>query len=604
MCGIVGFSGLSDFDLLNRMNTIQSYRGPDDFGHFSDEEDKVSVAMRRLSIIDVQGGHQPMSNKEKDIWIVFNGEIFNAPQLRSKLERIGCQFKTHHSDTEVLIFLYEHFGEEMVAMLNGMFAFVLYDKKRKRLFGARDRFGIKPLYFSVTNNKFAFASELKSLLACQWITKEINHQSLSHFFSLQAIPCPETIFKDISKIPPANYFIYNLVERTFKSTRYWSPKFNIQSDEFNLSECKERIRYEFTEAIKRWTLSDVETACSLSGGIDSSAIVAVMCNNNQKKIKTFTLGFNDAIDMDERELAKSVAKKWSTDHHEIIINADNLLDEIDQMIWHLDEPYAGGLPSWFVFKEMSKYVKVALTGTGGDELFGNYGKWKFYDNFRNHFYVFRKYINRGGSLLDWYRWKNGVLHYPYFTDGFKKNHLFQPAISTGLITSSSLIQNRWDNSSGDKKNAVATVDLSIQLPEEFLLMTDRFSMAHSVEARTPFLDNNFVDLVLNIPSAFRSRPDNLKYLFTDAIGDLLPPQLISAQKKGFTLPLDRWLRTSLKEKISHYFDKKYLSDQAIFNPSIVEKIVNPFLSGKQEEFWQLWTLLMFQLWHDKFINQN
>ncbi len=604
MCGIVGFCGLNDLDLLTRMNNTQTYRGPDDSGYFSDDADQVNFAMRRLSILDIQGGHQPMSNNEKDTWIVFNGEIFNAPELRNLLESIGYVFKTDHSDTEVLIHLYNHYKEKMAGMLNGMFAFVIYDKKEKKIFGARDRFGIKPLYYSLSNGKFAFASELKSLMICPWLGKDINYQSLYHFFSFQAIPCPGTIFKDANKLPPANYFSYSLANRTFTTNLYWTPNFSKHDETFNIAECEEKIRHEFIEAVNRWTLSDVETACSLSGGIDSSAIVGAMCQSNPKKIKTFTLGFNDADDMDERALARTVANLWNTDHHEIIISEDNLLDEIDTMIWHLDEPYAGGLPSWFVYKEMSKSVKVVFTGTGGDELFGNYGKWKFYNNYRDHLYVIRKYIKEGGSLQDWFKWKNGALHYPYFTDGFKIKNIFNPTVTAGLKTSASFVQNLWDGASKDKRNAVAKVDLSIQLPEEFLLMTDRFSMAHSVEARTPFLDSQFADYVLSIPSEIRSRPDSLKYLFIGAIGNLLPPELITAPKKGFTLPINRWMKTSLRPRINYYFDKKYMIEQGIFNPSIVESIVEPFLNSKQQEAWPLWTLLMFQMWHDKFINRN
>lgn len=604
MCGIVGFCGLRDVDLLARMNLIQSYRGPDDDGFFSDEDNLVNIAMRRLSIIDIQGGHQPMSNEDKDIWIVFNGEIFNAHELRKMLEGKGVYFKTDHSDTEVLIHLYENYNEKMVGMLNGMFAFVLYDKKRKILFGARDRFGIKPLYFSLLNGKFAFASELKSLLICPWISKEINYQSLYHFFTLQAIPSPETIFKDVGKISPGHYFTYDLVNHSYSDHSYWQPTFNPDRSAFDVADCKEQIRSKFFEAVNRWTLSDVETACSISGGIDSSAIAAVMSIGHNKKLKTFTLGFDDAADMDERNLAKAVAKKWNTEHHEIIIHADDLLDEIDQMIYHLDEPYAGGLPSWFVYKEMSKNVKVAITGTGGDELFGNYGKWKFYYNKKLHWSVIKRYLKEGGSILDWLRWKNGALHYPYFTDRYKTETIFSREITSHVNTSASFIQHLWDNTLNDNKNAVAKVDLTIQLPEEFLFMTDRLSMAHSIEARTPFLDSGFVDYVLGIPSEIRSRHDNLKYLFVEAIGDLLPPEIISAPKKGFTLPLDRWMKTSLRKKIDHHFDKKYLEKQGIFNPIIVEKIVNPFLNGQQQEAWKMWTLLMFQLWYDQFINQK
>lgn len=273
------------------------------------------------------------------------------------------------------------------------------------------------------------------------------------------------------------------------------------------------------------------------------------------------------------------------------------------MVFHLDEPYAGGLPSWFVYKTMSKDVKVAMTGSGGDELFGNYGKWKFYENFRSHLYRIRRYIADGGRLSHLLRYPNGSHHYPYYNDGFKQRQLFNNEFIKNITPSAALLQLYWNGSS--KRDAVAKVDLRLQLPEEFLLMTDRFSMAFSIEARTPFLDVEFAEFIYSIPSSIRTEIGSLKYLFINAVKDWLPPELLSAPKKGFVLPLDKWLRNELKDEVEALLDKKFLEHQGIFNPGIRKTIVEPFyknLAHKNQD-WRLWELLMFQKWYITFISE-
>jgi asparagine synthase (glutamine-hydrolysing) len=301
--------------------------------------------------------------------------------------------------------------------------------------------------------------------------------------------------------------------------------------------------------VQRWTLSDVEIACSLSGGIDSSAVVAAMAQVSPYKIKTYTVGYVDAPDIDEKEMAKKVSQKWNTEHHEIIVRADDLLTHLDKMVYYLDEPYAGGLPSWFVYEAMSKDVKVAMTGSGGDELFGNYGKWKFYENKRSHFYRIRQFIKNGGKLSHLIKYPNGVHHYPYFTDGFKSSKIFSADFIKNIQPSSAYIQQLWPKTS--PRDAVPAIDTKLQLPEEFLLMTDRFSMAYAIEARTPFLDIEFSEFIYSIPSELRTSDPNLKYLFIDAVRDWLPDEVVAGAKKGFTLPLSTWLKDQLREKVEY-----------------------------------------------------
>lgn len=600
MCGITGFAGINDRNILEKMNSIQAHRGPDDEGYYIETNQSVSIAMRRLSIIDLQDGHQPMSNVDETIWIVFNGEIFNAPQLRTSLLQKGYLFKTDHSDTEVLICMYEHYKEKMVQHLNGMFAFCIYDKKQNKLFAARDPFGIKPFYYSLEKNIFSFASEVKSLLKCPWITKDLNKQAISHYFTFQTVPSPFSIFNSIKKLPAGNSLQYDLGSKKVTTIKYWSPSFSSSVNLLNSKkngEIKETIRNLFFEAVKRWSQSDVEIACSLSGGIDSSSVIAALSLQGYNNIKTFTLGFSDQPDLDEKYIAQHVAKKWNTEHHEIIIDASDFLKSLDKMIYHLDEPYAGGLPSWFVFEGMHKYVKVAMTGTGGDELFGNYGKWKYYKSHRDHFYKLREYLKNGGKIKHALKYPNGCLHYPYFSDGVKETKLFTRDFSHALAPSAETIQNLWLSKKYSVEDAVANVDIQLQLPEEFLLMTDRFSMAFSLEARTPFLDKEFAEFIFSIPAVLRTSNKSLKYLFVESVKDLLPDEVLKGPKKGFVLPQSTWLKNELKETVEDLSDRKFLTDQGIFQSDLIEKLLMPYFEGKHNRDWELWNYLMFQMWY-------
>lgn len=342
MCGIVGITEPESFRFLSAMNEMVRYRGPDERGDYFDADQGVALAMRRLSIIDLASGHQPMTNEDGTIWVVCNGEIYNSPELRSKLEAQGHQFKTINSDVEVLVHLYEEKGKEMLEDLNGMFSFVIYDQKQHMLFAARDRMGIKPLYYSLKNGRLAFSSELKSLLSLPWISRDINFTSLYHYLSLQFIPAPESIFIDIKKLPAGHSFTYDLKRRQLDVKRYWELDAH-HAEERPIEEWRELIRKELTEAINRWTLSDVPIACSLSGGLDSSAIVGLLAESGVSDLRTYSLGFAAPEEQgcNELPLARKVAERWGTKHHEVILEPGRLLDDLERMVWHLDEPYGG-----------------------------------------------------------------------------------------------------------------------------------------------------------------------------------------------------------------------------------------------------------------------
>jgi asparagine synthase (glutamine-hydrolysing) len=600
MCGIVGFTGVSqESQLIEAMNHMQKHRGPDDEGYFFCSKYGVHLGMVRLSILDDSGGHQPMFAINQRYCIIFNGEIFNSGELRNLIEKKGYKLESNHSDTEVLPYLYHIYGFEMLNMLHGMFAFALLDRDKGEIFFARDQSGIKPLYYSISQSRFSFASEIKSLKILPWINTELNIEAISDYFSFQSIQSPKTIYQGIQSLTSGTYGIYSLDSKELNLNKYWNPRFD------NVNKLKEEdlpsyIREELLMAVNRWSLSDVPIGCSLSGGLDSSAIVACMSNLSSKKIKTYSLGFSDVGIVDERPLARLVSKEFETDHKEIVIDSSHLLNSIDRMLFHLDQPYAGGLPSWFVYQEMAKEVKVGMSGVGGDELFGNYGKWLWYQNRKPMLSSIYHLLKRGVNLSSIIRYPKASLYKPMiFTDN-EKSEILLDCISNNYFSVKDL-NDIWPNSL-NPRDQICSVDFSKQLPDEFLFMTDRFSMAHSLEVRTPMLDQEFVQKMLEIPSEFRSSEFDYKILLRSAVKDWLPPQVINAPKRGFVLPMDLWLKGSLKNELLFYSSNKFLDKQNIFNINIKDKLILPYLDEKINNVEQVWTWWLFQKWWD--INEN
>lgn len=588
------------------MNQTQIHRGPDDFGCVTDDKNEVTLGMRRLSIVDITDGHQPMSDADNKVWIVFNGEIFNAPTLRKDLERDGCRFKTNHSDTEVLIHLYSKHGTEMLDKLNGMFSFVIHDRNKQVLFGARDHFGIKPLYYSFSNDSLAFASELKSLRPVPWINWDINQSALSHYLSFQTIPAPLTIYNNVKKLGAGECFTFDIKQKRLSTNKYRNLEIgnnkNLSNGNALASKIEKGVRTALTNAVERWTMSDVPIACSLSGGIDSSTIVGIMASElGHKTLSTYSLGFSDAHDLDERQRARAVARKWGTKHHEIVLEADDLLRDLDDMVYALDEPYGGGLPSWYVFKEMSKDVKVAMTGTGGDELFGNYGKWRTYTSWKQKMKIAARILLDSKNPATLIAQPIGSLYSIYFRAHHKKQLLVPSTHNVDFQDSELLVEALVSESvSKDPRNFVPYIDLNVQLPDEFLHMTDRFSMAHSLEARTPFLDMEFATYVLSLPPSIRIGKSHYKQLLIDSVKDLLPAEVLHAPKKGFVIPTMKWLQGELKPELLHFFEPDYLKKQGLFRTDLKKKLIEPFFNGSHNTA-LIWTLFMFQKWYQRYI---
>lgn len=597
MCGIVGIVGPQDEGWISAMNSGIHHRGPDDSGVFRDREAGVTLAMSRLAIIDLAGGHQPMSTPDGRYTIVFNGEIFNAPQLRRELEALGQSFLTAHSDTEVLLHLLVREGRAGLQRLNGMFAFAMWDCEKQTLLCARDRFGIKPFYFSAHGNHLALASELKSLLALPWLERRVDPDSLYHYMSLMYVPATATAVAGVSRLGAGEWLNWT-ASQGLVTGRWWSPQIG-GGIAMPREEAVERIRFTLNAAVERWATSDVPIGCSLSGGLDSSAIVGLLAKQGHR-LRTYSVGFAGKGEerWNELPLARLVAERWGTKHEEIVLEPATLLDDLVQMVWHLDEPYGGGLPSWSVFKHMSPSVKVGMTGSGGDELFGNYGKWRELEG---------GWLQRsfGGPRTDAASFRRYFFdRYYYLSDRAKQTYVLQHAPTRG-DTCAWLYEHGFAREGAlDMRDRCALTDIVTQLPEEFLMMTDRFSMAHSVEARTPFLDNELSDLVLGLPSALRTRRSDLKGLLRDAVADVLPPALVHAPKRGFVIPLTLWLRGILRPLVERLLAGERLAAQGLLKPDFYAHYVRSHLDGHQDNTQVVWAALMFQLWHLVFIEGN
>ncbi len=590
MCGFAAIAGTHQPALLEELARSLHHRGPDDGGVHHDPELMVGLACRRLAILDLAGGHQPMSSADGSLVIAFNGEIFNTPQLRAELEQEGVAFTTDHSDTELVLRLYERRGRAALDALNGMFAFVILDRRRRVLFGARDRFGIKPLYLARPGGGLAVASELRTLLRVPGVERRVDRQSLFHYLSLRFVPGERSILSDVQRLPPGHCFSYDLDRRDLVVERWYHlafrPEHGVTRDEW-----AGRIREELRGAVDRWSLSDVPVACSLSGGLDSSAILGLLAETGRSDLRTYSLGFSGPEDagLDELPLARALAARYGARHHEHIADPSELLDDLLQMVWALDEPYGGGLPSWYVFRMMSRDVKVGLTGTGGDELFGNYRRFVPFETGR----LARL---RGGDVRR-YHFEPGY----YFRDADKRSVL---AGDGGAPDTAALLQGIYDASgSRSPRDSVLALDVATQLPDEFLHMTDRFSMAFSLEARTPFLDHRLVELVSSVPPALRTSATDPKGLLREAVADLLTPEHLTAPKRGFVFPLGRWLRNELRPLAEYLLSDDRLRAQGLFRPGLAARYLVPHLEGRVDDGERLWPLLMFQLWHLLYVEE-
>ena len=591
MCGIFGLNQSKDQNFIKKFVELQNHRGPDAKNYYLNNE--VTLIHNRLSILDLQYGDQPMIYNDKVI--VYNGEIFNSPTIRKNLEKIGYSFKSKNSDTEVLLKLYDYKGAEMLNELNGMFAFVIYDIKKNILFGAVDQFSNKPLYYSLSGNNFAFSSEIKPLLRLENTDNKLSFNSIIKYFQLQYIPFGDTIYKNIKKLNNSNYFEYNLKSKKIDIQKY-SKKIN--KVEFN--SYKDVIiagREALEQSVKNWSLSDVPTIFSLSGGLDSSLISSIYSNTSKTRIETITVGFDDVNkDQDERNFAKIISKNINSYHHEIVINSNNFLKDMDLIFENLCEPYAGSLASWYVYKNLSN-KKVIFTGTGADELFGNYGKWKNYlfsDFFIKN--IFQNFFNQNlKNIKHFYGYMYKKIFYENELNKLiLKNHNYSNDLN---LIIHSLVQNK----KFDPKKNIQEIDFNLQLPWEFLYITDRLSMLNSIEARTPFLDDEMINYIKNVPSKYLTKMTNSKILLKDIARKYIPDEIINRKKKGFVLPKESWLKKELKNQLIYFASKEFLSKQEIFSYSYLDNLLKNFFSSNKNINLteKTWTFFIFQFWYEK-----
>lgn len=633
MCGIAGFFGNNFADreiILKKMTDIIAHRGPDDEGHYFDQ--KAALGFRRLAIIDLVTGHQPMSNENESIWIVFNGEIYNYKEIRLLLEKKGHRFHTS-SDTEVIIHSYEEWGLECLQHFNGMFAFALWDKNNNRSFIARDRLGVKPLYFAQRGEHLVFASEIKSLLQFPGIKSEVDLQALDAYMSFLWVPEPHTLFKDIYKLESGHYLIYQ--NNTITTKPYWKLDCDAEVEK-NESYWIEKIRTSLKLSVEKRLISDVPLGAFLSGGIDSTSIVALMNQINGNAISTYTIGFdkndlkNDVVQSD-LEYSRYAAKFLNVNYHEIIVNP-NVVELLPKLIWHMDEPIAdpAAITTYLVCKASRETLTVLLSGVGGDEVFGGYPRFaamklstiynlipstirngliekiiRFLPASKSPTFRNAKKFIRSANLPTIERYMG---YRTYFNDSEKKNLYTENLKKELQIVSSDPFKEHMaffnQVKPFDLLSQIMYVDLKTFLPCLNLMYTDKMSMAASVEVREPFLDYELVETFFKMPSHLKLKGLTRKYALKKAMEGLVPSEIIWRKKAGFGAPIRSWITGNLKEMIFDLISEKSLKKRGYFNHAFYKKMIDDEFSGKEYYSNQIWQLLTLELWHKEFIDNK
>ena len=628
MCGIAGFTHFSgnmgDLTTLKRMGESIIHRGPDAGKEYLD--DYVGLAHRRLAIIDLSElGVQPMVSHDGRYIIAFNGEIYNFLSLREELVNEGYPFKSH-SDTEVILALFARDGLAMLDSINGMFAFALWDTQTKKLLIARDRMGKKPLYYLRTNTQFAFASEIKALLTLPNVPKNIRLDAVYDFFAYQYVPDPKTIFNDIHKLAPGHYMWVS--EQGIDIQQYWDVSFK-HTTSSNETELTEQLLKLATERTKDRMVSDVPLGAFLSGGIDSSGVVAMMATNSQTPVKTCSIGFDDKK-FNETEFAREVADKYHTEHFEFTVH-QNVADNLEKIVSYFDEPFADPslVPTYFVSELARAQVTVAIAGDGGDEVFAGYEKYSTDDlenRLRQKFppfirrSVFPKLANifaksehplfrKAKTLLTSLSLEPAMGF--YLTNAQLEDRQWQKLAKAevkqklGNYHPSKITLDAYDKADGpDHLAKILYTDMKTYLPGGILVKVDRMSMANSLEVRAPLLDKDIVEFSATLPSALKFKQGEKKYILKQAFKPLLPDGILYRKKMGFSVPLASWLRVEIKSLAEEYLFTKSSGIQQFFDMQVVQELWDQHQSQKADHATVLWSMLMFQMWWFRYMQMT
>ena len=624
MCGIAGFAEKTptasvrreaDFALVHRMCDVIRHRGPDDEGIHV--EGGVGLGMRRLSIIDLSTGHQPIHSEDDSTWIVFNGEIYNYRELRQELEACGHRFYTS-SDTETIVHAYEQWGDDCFARLRGMFGIALWDRRNQTLILARDRAGIKPIHYTEHGGRLYFGSELKSLIAAGAVEGTIDVEALDHYLSFLYTPRDRSIFTGVQKLPPGHVLRWRNGQLDVRP--YWqiSPE---ESFAGTAADAAAALREILADAVRSHMISDVPLGAFLSGGVDSSAVVGLMAEASARPVKTFSIGFEDP-QYNELEYARVAAEHFGTDHHEFIVRPDGL-GILDQLIGHFDEPFAdsSAIPTWYVSEIARRHVTVVLSGDGGDELFGGYDRYLPHprvERFDRLPMPGRRAIASRvwPRLPDGMQGKNFLRHVSRDEDGRfldsiayfhedEKDGLYTPEFRASLRgTNAQATLGRHFARFGElpARSRMMRFDFETYLPEDVLTKVDRMSMAHSIESRVPLLDNRVIDFAATLPAQFKIHNGRRKHVLKEAIKGLVPTALLDRKKQGFGIPLGVWFRGGLTGVFADILGSARTRQRGYFRPSFVDRLVQEHLSGRRDHTLRLWQLLVFELWHRHYVD--
>ena len=612
MCGIVGFAGFEDKKLLKKMADVVRHRGPDGFGYFISKN--ISLGHRRLSIIDLsKKGAQPMSNENEKIWISFNGEIYNYKNLKKDLENKGHKFKSE-TDTEIIIHGYEEYGiDRILELLDGIFAFALYDSSKKELFLVRDRIGIKPLYYFKNNEKIIFASEIKSILEDEEIKRKINLEALYNYLGLKYSPAPLTFFSDIYCLEPGKYLKINLKTLDAEKKEYY--KLDI---DYIRNYNEKRLFELLKNTVKKELIADVDVGVFLSGGLDSSTLTALASINSEKRIKTFSVGFNEPDD--ELKYAELISRKYDTEHTSKIVSYDNVLKMLYKINWHLDQPISDPacVPTYLIAEVAAKKVKSVLAGDGGDEMFGGYRRindTKYLPlisklsrnlvlkkaaplflksssrlisdiNNKKLLLFISDFLKQGGKAEELYE----KLLYLSFEDK-EKNEIFNKKPELNIKLPSDFFDGK------ELRKKAELFDLKYWLPDQLLAKTDKLGMAHGLEIRVPYLNKDILDFSTKMHYKLKTN----RYLFKKSVKNILPEKILKRKKQGFKVPIYRWLNNKeFLSSIRETWDS--LARRNYFNKKVLENIYkNP---DKFKNDHKIWSLLNFEIWHQIYIDKN